>query len=436
MSQNNLKNLRKPKAFSLTLLLQQHPVVPYLFKWALISLIVGGCTGAASAGFLISLDLVTGFREQHIWIIALLPVGGLLTGFLYHYYGKEAEAGNNLLIDTIHDPGKGRISFKMAPFVYLCTLITHLLGGSAGREGTALQMAGAIADQFTKPLRLSRPDRSVLLIAAVAGGFGSVFGTPLAGAVFGMEFFLIGRIRYHALFPAVTTAVIADVVTRYLGAQHTTYIVGSIPAISLPNIGYAVAAGVAFGCCAAAFSKMMRKAGKIFRQTIRYAPLRPFAGGMLVALAVFLMGTTRYVGLGIPVIVEAFNQQLPAWDFMLKMAFTLITLAAGFKGGEVTPLFFIGAALGNALGYFIPLPTGLLAGMGFVAVFAGATNTPIACTLMALELFGSECGLYAAIACVVSYLVSGHTGIYGQQVIGEPKNAGFADHIGKQVNNL
>lgn len=436
MSHNNLKNLQKAKSFSLPQLVKDHPVVPYLFKWTLISLIIGSCIGTASAGFLISLDLVTGFREQHIWIIALLPVGGLLTGLLYHYCGKDVEAGNNQLIDTIHNPQKARISFKMAPFVYIGTIITHLLGGSAGREGTALQMAGSIADQFTKPLRLSASERSVLIIAAVAGGFGSVFGTPLAGALFSLEFFLIGRIRYHALFPAVITAVIADAFTKYLGAHHTTYAINVVPDISLPNILYAVAAGVAFGCCAAAFSKIIRKTGKVFRQAIPFAPLRPFAGGILVALAVFAMGTTKYIGLGIPVISDAFHQPLPYWDFALKMAFTIVTLAAGFKGGEVTPLFFIGAALGNALGYFIPLPVGLLAGIGFVAVFAGATNTPVACTLMAMELFGSECALYAGIACVVSYLVSGHNSIYGQQVVGEPKNSWFSHHMGKQINDL
>lgn len=436
MSQNNLKISQKVNVFSLSQLIKDHPVVLYLLKWTCISLIIGSCIGAASAGFLISLDLVTGFREQHIGIICLLPVGGLLTGLLYHYYGKDVEAGNNLLIDTIHDPQKARISFKMAPFVYVGTLITHIFGGSAGREGTALQMAGSIADQFTKPFRLSAPDRSALIIAAVAGGFGSVFGTPLAGALFGLEFFLIGRIRYHALFPAVITAVIADAVTKYLGAHHTPYVIDIIPALSFANILYAVVAGVMFGCCAATFSKLMHKTGKIFRQVIPYAPLRPFAGGILVAAAVFLMGTTRYIGLGIPVIADSFNEQLPAWDFALKMAFTVVTLAAGFKGGEVTPLFFIGATLGNALGYFIPLPTGLLAGMGFVAVFAGATNTPIACTVMAMELFGSECALYVGIACVVSYLVSGHNSIYGQQVVGELKNSWFSHHMGKQINDL
>jgi H+/Cl- antiporter ClcA len=167
-----------------------------------------------------------------------------------------------------------------------------------------------------------------------------------------------------------------------------------------------------------------------------FPPFRPLVGGIIVALAVWVIGTTKYIGLGIPTIVASFDQALPSYDFALKMAFTIITLAAGFKGGEVTPLFFIGATLGNALSYFIPLPTGLLAGMGFVAVFAGATNTPLACSIMAMELFGSQSGVYAAIACVVAYLFSAHNSIYGKQMIGEPKYQRFINHQGKYLNEL
>lgn len=159
-------------------------------------------------------------------------------------------------------------------------------------------------------------------------------------------------------------------------------------------------------------------------------------GGIIVALFVLILGTTKYIGLGIPTIVQSFDQQLPAYDFAIKMILTIITLSAGFKGGEVTPLFFIGATLGNALSLFIPLPTGLLAGMGFVAVFAGATNTPIACSIMAIELFGAECGVYVSIACVVSYLLSGHNSIYGRQVIGEAKHQRFSNQEGKRLNEL
>lgn len=398
-------------------------------------MIIGSFIGSASAGFLISLDWVTNFREDHIWMIAFLPVAGLLIGLLYHYYGRNVEAGNNLLIDNIHNP-KEIIPLRMAPFVYLGTIVTHLFGGSAGREGTAIQMAGSIADQFSKPFRLNSSDRKILLIAAVAGGFGSVFGTPLAGAIFGMEFFFLGRIRYNAIFPAFLTAAIADWITKLWQAKHTHYHIDFVPELSLPNLLYAIIAGLIFGICAATFSKLMHKTSDIFRTKIQYPPLRPVVGGIIVAAAVFLIGSTKYVGLGIPVIVESFSNQLPSYDFALKMIFTIITLSSGFKGGEVTPLFFIGATLGNALALFIPLPLALLSGMGFVAVFAGATNTPIACTIMAIELFGVECGVYVAVACVVSYLLSGNTSIYKNQQIGEAKNPRFSSLEGKRISDL
>jgi len=395
-------------------------VINYTLKWILIASIIGIFSGSASALFLVSLDAATSWREDHIWIIALLPLGGLLIGLMYHYLGKEVEKGSNLLIDEIHNPTKV-IHFKMAPLILLGTVATHLFGGSAGREGTAVQMGGSIGDQLNHIFKFNKEDRILILICGISAGFASVFGTPLAGAVFGLEVYFIGKLSYKAIFPSFMAAVAGDYVCDLWNIQHTHYAIISFPEIDGLVILYCILAGIAFGLTGKFFAHFTHFISNFYKGKIKYPPLRPAIGGGIVALGVWILGTTDYIGLGIPVLEASFKEQLPVYAFALKILFTSLTLGAAFKGGEVTPLFFIGATLGNALSLIIPLPIPLLAGMGFAAVFAGAANTPMATTFMAIELFGAEIGIFAGIACVTSYLFSGHFGIYSSQITGASK---------------
>lgn len=415
--------------------IQQLPSLFFLGKWIMLSALVGILAGTASAFFLIALNWATDYREAHTWIIWLLPLGGLIIGLSYHYWGQDVVKGNNQLLEEFYSP-KQIIPLKMAPLVLFGTVVTHFFGGSAGREGTAVQMGGAIADQFTRLFRMRPRDRKILLIIGISAGFASVFGTPLAGAVFALEVLVIGRMRYEALLPSFITAVIADFVCRWWQVGHTHYHIAVVPQMQFSFLMWAILAGIFFGLAALAFSRSTHFFGNLFGTKIKYPPLRPVIGGVVIALVVFFIGTTKYIGLGIPTIVDAFETELPPYDFILKIFLTAFTLGAGFKGGEVTPLFFIGATLGNALAIFIPLPTALLAGMGFVAVFSGATNTPIACTIMGIELFGIQSGMFIAIACVTAYIFSGHSGIYSSQIIGSPKHLFYGRDRGKTLTEV
>lgn len=401
-------------------------------KWFTILAALGLVVGSASAFFIWALDAVTLLRFSRPWLLYLLPVAGLGVGLLYHVYGKSAAAGNNLLIDEIHQPGAG-VPRRMAPLILLGTLVTHLFGGSAGREGTAVQMGGGIAATFGRHLKLGPGSVRILLMAGVAAGFGSVFGTPVAGAVFALEVLVVGRMQYDALVPCFFAAVVADWTCHAWGIGHTHYHVALPEAGYMPDpllLGKVVLAAMIFGFVSLLFAKSSHRLGDLFRIYIPRPELRPVVGGLLVIGLFFLAGTSDYLGLGVleerpgaltlPAMFT--STEVPASAWVWKLVFTVVTLAAGFKGGEVTPLFFIGAALGNSLAIVLGAPVDLFAAIGFVAIFAGATNTPIASTLLGMELFGAGNGLYLATACIVAYRCSGAQGIYLSQRMLQPKS--------------
>jgi H+/Cl- antiporter ClcA len=402
--------------------------------WFVWILPVAVAVGSACAFFLWALDLATASRFEHPWLLYGLPLAGLLMGWLYHLWGENAEAGNNLIFDQIHETDAG-VPRRMAPLVLVTTVLTHLCGGSAGREGTAVQMGGSLASGFAKLFHFP-PDRTrLLLMAGVAAGFGAVFGTPFAGAVFAMEVLLIGRLRYEALIPCLFASLIADWTCGAWGAHHVSYFVASPEggrAFDPALIGKVVLIGIAAGLASVLFSETIHFLQGSWKRWVPWAPLRPFLGGLLVIGLVGWVGTREYLGLGvwssdatdltIPGFFEGPSDERWAWAW--KILFTTVTLSAGFKGGEVTPLFFIGAALGNTLAVALGAPVDLFAALGFVAIFAGATHTPLASTIMGIELFGAEHAPYLAVACFFAYLCSGHSGIYLSQRIGVPKLPG------------
>jgi H+/Cl- antiporter ClcA len=413
-------------------------IFKYLLRWTLLVVPIAIAIGSVVAFFLWLLSAAIHFRFSHPWLLYLLPVAGVLIHFIYQSVGKSSEKGNNLITEQIHEEGGG-VPKQMAPIILGTTIITHLFGGSAGREGTAVQIGGSMAAMFGGWFKLKGKDMQMILIAGIAAGFGAVFGTPLTGAVFAMEVLTIGRIQYDALLPALIAAVVADIT---VGALHVTHVQYHITAFQQGSnfftgylhfdmllLGKVIIASAAFGLASFLFAGMVHEIKNVCLKLFKYKWLIPVFGGLVIIALTLLIGKPDYLSLGVDAehpgavtIPSAFNiGGAETWSWLWKTVYTTVTLGTGFKGGEVTPLFYIGATLGNTLASLLNAPVGLFAALGFIAVFAGATNTPLACTFMGVELFGGEHALLFAVACFTAYFFSGHSGIYSSQRIAVPK---------------
>ena len=417
MSQTNQHFLRK---------LSGQPII----KWLFILTILAALVGSLVALFLWLLDQVTLVRWSQQWLLFLLPLAGILIFGIYHFWGKGSEAGNGLLIDGIHN-SQTKVPARMAPLVLFTTLITHLFGGSAGREGTAVQMGGGFAALLSKWFKLKKEDHRLILMCGMAAGFAAVFGTPLAGAVFAVEVIVIGRIQYKEFLPCYFSSIVAHLVCLAWGIQHTRYSIGFAGNNLLLHfdsilVAKTLLAAVAFGLAAFLFAEAHLQVKKQLQKWIPIQWLIPVVGALMVIGLTYLLDTRDYLGLGVlsekangVSIVSAFKEGgATPFSWFWKLLFTAITLGSGFKGGEVTPLFFIGATLGNTLAWIMGAPTDVFAALGFIAVFAAATNTIFASTIMGCELFGTEFVLYFLIACFMARLASGYSSIYPTQRVG------------------
>lgn len=386
---------------------------------------VGLLAGTASYLFLWLLEGTLRLREGHLWLVGLLPVFGMVSAWLYTRWGGESEGGSTLILDEVME-FQGRVPSRMAPLVLAGTLLTHLGGGSAGREGTAVQMGASLARTLGKLpwawLRLTRSRQRLLLMAGVSGGFGSLFGTPAAGALFGMEVITIGKIHYEGLLVCTMASFAGDGICRWLGAPHAHFhpaALGLTPAVAMKLLLFALPVALVAG----GFSELTHRLAALTRRIHPY--LRAALGGGAVGVLALAFGTPDFLNLGTVWLPRVFDGAgpVPSWAFAAKLLFTVVTLGFGFKGGEVTPLFVIGALLGAALAPALGLPVPFLAAVGFIAVFAAASNTPIASTLMGIELFGGAFAGPLVITSFLAYILVGHRGIYGGTRVHTRKDA-------------
>ena len=391
----------------------------HIVRWVALSAVVGSVAGLLSAAFIESLDWATRTRTSTDWLIWLLPVAGLVIGLAYHVLGRGLERGSNLIIEQIHDHSEW-IPLRLTPLIFGASVIGHLFGASVGREGAALQLAAGATDPMSRALGLNNVDRSLMLITAVAGGFGSVFGVPVAGAVFALEVHRAGRVRYEALVPAFTASFVGDGVVRALGVHHAAF--PRVPAFDWSTeLALRVAVlGVVSGLVAILRVHLTHSVKRFTASIVPWPPLRPMLGGVALVALILAFDWRGYSGVSLPLALAAMHGAIGG-QWLTKLALTSLSIGSGFVGGEVIPLFVIGSLVGASYAHVTGANVALFAVVGALAVLAAAANTPLACTLMGVELFGGQGLVLFALVCAAAYAASGRTGIYHAQRVSAPK---------------
>lgn len=384
-------------------------------KWICIAIITGVVVGLFSIIFSFCITWVTDFRNSHHYIIFLLPIAGCFIVFLYKLFDYSNNKGTNLVLSTIHSETK--LPFKMAPLIFISTIVTHLFGGSAGREGAALQLGGSIGSKIAELLKLDEQDQHVVIMCGMSAAFSALFGTPMAASIFSMEVISVGVMYYAALVPCVFSAIIASNFASTMGISPEKFKIKMIPDMNLENSVKIIIISMACAAISVLFCMMLHGIGDLYRKYLKNQYLRISTAGIIIILLTLILGTGDYLGAGIPVIERAIEGEAVPFAFLMKMLFTALTLEAGFKGGEIVPSFFIGATFGCMAGHILGISPSLCAAVGMTALFCGVTNCPITSLLISFELFGYKGVAYFMIAISVSYLLSGYYGLYHDQTI-------------------
>jgi len=390
--------------------------VRVLIKWLAVGICTGIIVGCISTLFSHLLLYVNGLRKAYPLIALGLPFGGLVIVFLYKFFKDDNDTGTNMVIASIHSSTD--IPFKMAPLIFITTIITHLCGGSAGREGAAIQLGGSIANKMGKLIKLNTNDQHIIIMCGMSAGFSALFGTPMASAIFSLEVISVGIMHYSALVPCVTASYIAHFIATFFKVKPEAFTVLDIPSINPSGFFKIILFGAVLGGVSILFCIILHTTEHLYKKYIKNPYIRIFAAGCLILLLSAILGTNTYLGSGISIIEHIFETgQTPFYTFLLKMLFTALTLGAGFKGGEIVPSFCIGAAFGCAVAPLLGLPATLAAACGMVGLFCGVTNCPMTSLLISFELFGFEGMPYYLTTIAVSYMLSGYYGLYHSQKI-------------------